>query len=99
MLAGTLDTSGQGLVDIDDLNAGLVLGVLEVEGDGGDGEGLAGDPAHALEGEDLGGVIGEGLGLHFVKAVVSEFVAMRRRSEMRCGAGVEQGRSHVIAGR
>ena len=48
MLAGALDAAGQGLVDINLLDACLVLGVLDFEGDVCDGKGLAGHPTHTL---------------------------------------------------
>ena len=69
VLLGALDAAGDDLrdVDVDDVVGGGVWGLGRgrvlghVEGDGGGGEGLAGEPADALEGEDGLNGVGEGL--------------------------------------
>jgi hypothetical protein len=57
---GALDAAGRGLLDIN-VGVPVVSGVLfAVQGDGREGDGFAGYPADALEGEDGVGVVGEG---------------------------------------
>lgn len=58
VLVGALAADGD-LLDLDVLKAGLVLVVLEVEGDGGAGDDFAGDPADTLELQDLVGRVAE----------------------------------------
>lgn len=60
LLTGTLDASRGGLVDVDVHDA--IGGVfLDVEGNGSHADGLALEPANALEGEDVVVWVGEGL--------------------------------------
>lgn len=63
LLRGALDSTGGRLVDVDVGDAGFVNVLLDGEGDGGEVDGFALEPADALEGEDGVGWIGEGLGL------------------------------------
>lgn len=63
-LGGPLDPARQGLVDFDVLNGRIIFVVVDAEGDGGEADGLAREPANVLEREDVVGGIGEGLVLH-----------------------------------
>ena len=63
LLRGALDSTGGGLVDVDVGDARFVDVLLDGEGDGGQVDGFALEPADALEGENSVGRVGEGLGL------------------------------------
>ena len=54
---GPLDSSSEGLLDVDVFNASIVLVVLYVKGNRGEADGLSHKPAHALELENLVGRI------------------------------------------
>ena len=57
----TFDATSCSLVDVDVCISGLVSVLLDVQGDGCEGDGFASNPANALEGEDSIGVVREGL--------------------------------------
>ena len=61
VLLRTLDTAGEGLVDLDELDSALVLVMLDGEVDSCDRDGLPGEPADALQTENLVAVIAERL--------------------------------------
>lgn len=60
------DSARGGLVDVDVGDAGVVLVLFDVEGDGGHADCFAEEPAYALEGEDGVEVIGEGFVLRTI---------------------------------
>lgn len=71
LFGGSLDSASGGLVDVDVGDAGFVDVLLDGEGDGGEVDGFALEPADALEGEDGVGWVGEGLGLEVLLAGAS----------------------------
>lgn len=60
VLLGASETATDGLISVDVLDAVLVSVVFDGDVDGGNGDGFAGDPAHALESEELVTVIAHG---------------------------------------
>ena len=61
VLLRTLYTAGEGLIDLDVLDSALVLVMLDGKVDSCDRDGLPGEPADALQTENLVAVIAERL--------------------------------------
>lgn len=68
LLAGALDTARGCLLDIAVRQLGVVFVLLDVQGDGGEPDGLARQPADALQRETGVGAVREGFVLRVVLA-------------------------------